>query len=142
MGLFSFSGLPFTYWLDNTNKKVALMVLVKSHIPSRRLNNFKIPSNIQTIAFERNFRKKIGTCVNLQCSVSGKQILFLLLDKSVRILLNSVWKSYHSWLFNIGAENKTMKDFLQEHMFSGVPHRVRLVRFPLYQFLCMKMRFL
>ena len=31
---------------------------VKSHIPSRRLNDFKIPSNIQIIPFEINFRKK------------------------------------------------------------------------------------
>ena len=34
------------------------MVFVKSHIPSRRLNNFKIPSNIQIIPFAINPRKK------------------------------------------------------------------------------------
>ena len=29
------------------------MVFVKSYIPSRRLNDFKIPSNIQIIPFEK-----------------------------------------------------------------------------------------
>ena len=34
------------------------MVFVTSHIPSRRLNDFKIPSNIQIIPFAINLRKK------------------------------------------------------------------------------------
>ena len=34
------------------------MVLVKSHIPSRRHNDFKIPSNIQIIPLEINRRKE------------------------------------------------------------------------------------
>ena len=34
------------------------MVFVKSHISSRKLNDFKIPSNIQIIPFETNFRNE------------------------------------------------------------------------------------
>ena len=34
------------------------MVFVKLHIPSRRLNNFEISSNIQTILFEINLRNE------------------------------------------------------------------------------------
>ena len=34
------------------------MVFVKSHIPSRRLNDFKIPSSIQIIPFEISLRNK------------------------------------------------------------------------------------
>ena len=34
------------------------MVFVTSHIPSRRLSEFEIPSNIQIIAFETNLRKE------------------------------------------------------------------------------------
>ena len=34
------------------------MVFVKSHIVSRRLNDFKIPSNIELILFEINLRKE------------------------------------------------------------------------------------
>ena len=40
--------------LDITDKKGSLMVFVKSHIPSRRVNDFKTPSNIQIIPFEIN----------------------------------------------------------------------------------------
>ena len=34
------------------------MVFVKSHIPPRRLNDFKIPSSIQIITFEINLRNE------------------------------------------------------------------------------------
>ena len=34
------------------------MAFVKSHIPSRRLNDFKIPSGIQIIPFEINLRNE------------------------------------------------------------------------------------
>ena len=34
------------------------MVFVKSHIPSRSLNDFKIPSNVRIIPFEINLRNK------------------------------------------------------------------------------------
>ena len=44
-------GYHLWYRLDITNKKGTLIVFVKSHIPSRRLSDFKIPSNIQIIPF-------------------------------------------------------------------------------------------
>ena len=44
--------------LDITDSKGSLMVFVKSHIPSRKLNDFKIPSNIQIKPFEINLRKE------------------------------------------------------------------------------------
>ena len=34
------------------------MVFVKSHVPSRRVNDFKTSSNIQTIPFEINLRNE------------------------------------------------------------------------------------
>ena len=61
------------------------MVFFKSHIPSGRLNDSKIPSNIQILPFEINLRKKF-----LQGSIPGKQLFSLVSDKYVRILLNSV----------------------------------------------------
>ena len=36
------------------------MIFVKSHIPSRSLNDFKIPSNIQIIPFEKTSEKENG----------------------------------------------------------------------------------
>ena len=54
------------YILDITENKGDLMVFVKSHIPSRRLNDFKIPSNSQIIPFEINLKKeKKVSCINL-----------------------------------------------------------------------------
>ena len=67
------------------------MVFVKSHLPSRKLNDFKIPSNIQIIPFEINFRKEnMVSCINLQRSIPEKQIFSQVFDKAIRILLNSV----------------------------------------------------
>ena len=69
------------------------MVFVKSHIPSRRFNDFKIPSNIQIIPFEINLRKGkwlFALIYNLQRSIPEKQIFSLVFEKSFKILLNSV----------------------------------------------------
>ena len=46
------------YILDITENKGSLIAFVKSHIPSRRLNDFKFPSNIQIIPFEVNSRNE------------------------------------------------------------------------------------
>ena len=56
----SYISIISPYILDITENKGGLMVFVKLHIPSRRLNEFKIPSNIQIIPFEINLRKKNG----------------------------------------------------------------------------------
>ena len=77
--------MAIIYQMDIADKKAGLMVFVKSYIPSRRLNDFKVPCNIQIIPFEINLRKE-----NLKGSIPGKQILSLIFDKSVRILLRSV----------------------------------------------------
>ena len=44
-------GYHLPYRLDITGKKSALIVFVKSYIPSRRFNDFKIPSNVQIMPF-------------------------------------------------------------------------------------------
>ena len=77
--------LHILHIIDN---KGGLMVFVKSHIPSRRLNDFKIPSNIQIIPFQIKLRKRKISCINSQRSVPEKQIFYLVFDKSIRILLN------------------------------------------------------
>ena len=46
------------YHLPLQTKKDDLMVFVKSRIPSRRLNDFKVSSNIQITPFEINLRKE------------------------------------------------------------------------------------
>ena len=51
-------GYHLRYRLDITDKKGDLIVFIKSLIPSRRLNDFKIMSNIQIIPSEINLRKE------------------------------------------------------------------------------------
>ena len=53
----SYISIITTHILHVISNKGSLMVFVKSHIPSRRLNDFKIPSYIQIIPFEINLRK-------------------------------------------------------------------------------------
>ena len=43
--------------------------------------------------------RKMVSCINLQRSITEKQIFSLVFDKSFRTLLKSGWKSYHSWWF-------------------------------------------
>ena len=87
------------------------MVFVKLHIPSRRLNRFKIPSNTQIIPFEINLRKEKLLAAS-SYNAPSIQIFSLVFDKSITILLNSVSKRYHFGDFKIEAENKIMKDIL------------------------------
>ena len=54
----SYINIISPYILVITENKGGLMVFLKSHIPSRRLNDFKIPSNIQIIPLEINLRKE------------------------------------------------------------------------------------
>ena len=69
------------YIPDIAENKGGLMIFIKSHILSRRLNNLKIPSNIpQIIPFEINLRKKMLSCSNLQRSIPEKQMLTNLLE--------------------------------------------------------------
>ena len=104
------------YILDITERKAGLMVFVKSHIPSRNLNDFKIPSNIQIILFEVSLRKEkwlVASIFNASCQKKFPWYLTYLQEfystryENVIILCD----------FNIGAENNLMNDFIQKHMF-------------------------
>ena len=80
------------------------MVFVKSHIPSRSLNYFKILSNIQIIPFEKNLRNEKLLVASIYNAPSQKTNIFS--EKVISL-----------GEFNIEAENKVMKSFLQEHTF-------------------------
>ena len=114
------------YILDITDSKVGLIVFVKSHIPSRRLNEFNIPSNIQIILFEINLRKVVS-CINLQRSIPEKKIFFWYLES----LLKFYWTRYEKVIilgnFNKEAENKgfPLGDFLKGN---GASYRDLLIK--------------
>ena len=53
------------------------MVFVKSHIPSRRFNDFKIPSNIQIMPFEINLREEKWLVASIHNVPSQRNKYFL-----------------------------------------------------------------
>ena len=65
------------YIVDITDNKGSLMVFAKPHIPSRRLNNFKIPCNIQIIPFEINLRKEKWLFASIYNAPSQENKYFL-----------------------------------------------------------------
>ena len=85
----SYISIISPYILNITENKSGLMVFVKSHIPSRRLNGFKIPSNIQIIPFETNLSNDKWLVASIYEGPSI-QIFSLIFGKSIRILLYSV----------------------------------------------------
>ena len=109
-------GYHFPYRLDITDQKRGLMVFVKSHIPSRRLNDFKIPSNVQIIRFKISLRKEKWLVASIYKvpPQENKYFLWYLTN-----LLEFYSTRYEKVIilsdFKIEAGNKVMKDFLQEH---------------------------
>ena len=89
------------------------MVFVKSHIPSIRLNIFKILSNIEIILFETNFSKEKWLVASIYIDPSQK-------NKYLLCNLKNLLEFYSTWYediiilgdFNIEAKNKVMKYFL------------------------------
>ena len=88
-----------------------MIVFVKSHIPSRRFNDFKIPSNIQIIPFEINLRKEKWLVASIYKAPFKENKYFCW-------YLTNLLELYSNWYedivipgdFNIEAENKVMKN--------------------------------
>lgn len=55
----------------------------------------------------------MASCINLQGSISGQQILPLAFDKSIGTLFNSLRNGAILDVFILKLENVIMKDFLQ-----------------------------
>ena len=104
--------------LHITDKKDGLMVFVNSHIPSRRLNDVKIPSNTQIIPSEINIRKEKWLVASIYKAPSQENKYFLwYLTNLLEFYSTRYEKVIVLADFNIEAENKGMKDFLQEDTF-------------------------
>ena len=101
------------YILDITENKGALIVFVKSHIPSRRFNDFKIPSNIQIIPFEINLRKEKWLVASIYNAPSQKNKYF---PWYLTNLLEFHSTYYENFIifddFNIEVKSNAMNDFL------------------------------
>ena len=88
------------------------MVFVKPPIPWSRLNDFKIPSNIQIISFEINIIKEKWLVASIYNAASQKNKYFLWYYTN---LLEFYSTRYEKVIilgdFNKEAENKVKKDF-------------------------------
>ena len=112
-------GFHLPYRLDITDKKgILMMVLVESHIPSKKLNDFKSPSNIQIIPFEINLKneKWLVASIYKAASQENKYFVWYLTN------LLEFYSTRHEKVivlgdFNIEGKNKVVKDFPQEHTF-------------------------
>ena len=115
---FIFVGYHLPYKLDITDKKCGLMVFIKSHIPSRRLNDFKILCNIYIIPFEINLRKeeRLVALISKAPSQDNKYFLWYLTNQ-LEFYSTRYEKVIILGDFNKEAENKAKKDFFQEHTF-------------------------
>ena len=70
-------GYHLPYRLDIIDKKGGLIVFVKSHMPSRRINDFKIASNVKIIPFETNLRKEKCVVTSIYKAPSQENNYFL-----------------------------------------------------------------
>ena len=74
------------------------MVFVKSHIPSRKLTEFKVSSNVQVRAFEINFQNKKWLVVSIYWYPSHDNKYFLL-------HLTNITKHTTKWIIILGGFN-------------------------------------
>ena len=111
-------GYHLSYRPNITDKIGGLMVFIRSHIPSRKLNDFKIPPDIQIIPFEINLRKEKWLVASIYKAPSQENKYFLwYLTNLFEFCSTRYEKVILLGDFNIEAENKAMKDFLQERTF-------------------------
>ena len=82
--------------LDITDNNGDLMVFVKLRIHPRRLNDFKIPSNIQIISFEINLREEKWLVASIYNAPSQNSVEFYRTRYEKVIILGG---------FNIKAKN-------------------------------------
>ena len=89
------------------------MVFVKSLIPSRRLNDLKVPSNIQNTPFVINLRTEKWLVASIYNAPSQKNKYFIwYLTNLLELYCSRYEKVIILGDFNIKAENKVMQDFL------------------------------
>ena len=89
------------------------MVFVKSQIPSRRLNDLKIPSNIQIIPFEINLRTEKWLVASIYNAPSQKNQYFIwYLTNLLELYCSRYEKVIILGDFNMQVGNKVIQDFL------------------------------
>ena len=104
------------YRLDISDRTGGLLVYIKSHLPSRLLKNFDIPSNIQIIPFELNLRKEKWMFMCIYRPPSQNKQYFLENLSEILDHYSSICDSYIILGdFNIEPSRSILKTFVQSH---------------------------
>ena len=104
------------YCPDISDRKGGLLVYIKSHLPSRLLKTFDIPSNIQIIPFELNLRKEKWMLMWIYRPPFQNKPYFL--EKLSEIIdhFSSIYDNYIIFGdFNIEPSDSILKAFMQSH---------------------------
>ena len=113
---FMLPGYQKSYRLDISGRKGGLLVYIKSHLPSRLLKNFDIPSNIQIIPFELNLRKEKWMFMCIYRPLSQNKQYFL---EKLSELIDHFFSIYDNYIilgdFNIEPSDSILKTFMQSH---------------------------
>ena len=99
-----------------SDRKGGFLVYIKSHLPSRLLKNFDIPSNIQIIPFELNLRKEKWMFMCIYRAPSQNNLY--LLEKLLEIIdhFSSIHDNYIILGdFNMDPSDSILKTFMQPH---------------------------
>ena len=104
------------YRLDISDRKWGLLVYIKSHLLSKLLKTFDIPSNIQIIPFELNLRKEKWMFMCIYRPPSQNKQYFL--EKLSEIIdhFSSIYDNYIILGdFNMEPSDSILKTFMQSH---------------------------
>ena len=109
-------GYQKSYRLDISGRKGGLLVYIKSHLPSRLLKNFDIPSNIQIVPFELNLRKEKWMFMCIYRPLSQNKQYFL---EKLSELIDHFSSIYDNYIilgdFNMEPSDSILKTFMQSH---------------------------
>ena len=96
-----------------SDRKGGLLIYIKSHLPSRLLKTFDIPSNIQIIPFELNLRKEKWMLMCIYRPPSQNKQYFLGNLSEIIDHFSSIYDNYIILGdFNIEPSDSTLKTFM------------------------------
>ena len=125
---FMLPGYQKPYRLDISDRKGGLLVYIKSHLPSRLLKNFDIPSNIQIIPFELNLRKEKWMFMCIYRPPSQNKQYFL--EKLSEIIdhFSSIYDNYIILGdFNMEPSDSILKTFMQSHNLFNLSNQTHIL---------------
>ena len=114
---FILPGMRKPFRLDVTSRKGRLLVFVSNNIPSKYLQSFHLPGDIQAIPFEINLKQHKLLVVSIYRP--PEQNLDYFLSSITGLLDHYLTKSYEDFVimgdFNANESNPAMETFLSQH---------------------------